>query len=143
MIDWLIRQEATDKDEQDQKQVVSPSDEVNLKSYLSDAYLHPIFSSFEEVELVEVRVDKSQAPPRAAPASSTSSSSSNLHDEDEQEQPHNNNNVVHHYQVGPPAYHQYSEVESHSSTTAYHYDSQQAANHFFGYDMEPPNHHRY
>ncbi|XP_042482885.1 CSC1-like protein At1g32090 [Macadamia integrifolia] len=33
---------------------------LNLKAYLADAYLHPIFRSFEEVELVEVRVDKNQ-----------------------------------------------------------------------------------
>lgn len=127
-------EEATDKDEQDQ---VSPSD-INLKAYLSDAYLHPIFSSFEEVELVEVRVDKSQAPPAAparipSPSSSSSSSPSNLHDD---EQPHN----VHHYQVGPPANnaHHY-EVESHSSTATYNYDSLQTSN-YFGYDMESPNH---
>ncbi|CAN0843009.1 CSC1-like protein At1g32090 [Linum grandiflorum] len=32
--------------------------DINLKAYLGDAYLHPIFHSFEEEELVEVRVDK-------------------------------------------------------------------------------------
>ncbi|KAK9274985.1 hypothetical protein L1049_022242 [Liquidambar formosana] len=34
--------------------------DLNIKAYLADAYLHPIFRSFEEEELVEVRVDKSQ-----------------------------------------------------------------------------------
>lgn len=34
--------------------------DVNLRAYLTDAYLHPIFHSFEEVELTEVRVDKNQ-----------------------------------------------------------------------------------
>ncbi|KAI7989386.1 CSC1-like protein [Camellia lanceoleosa] len=34
--------------------------DLNLKSYLSDAYLHPIFHSFEEVELTEVKIDKHQ-----------------------------------------------------------------------------------
>ncbi|XP_043695357.1 CSC1-like protein At1g32090 [Telopea speciosissima] len=34
---------------------------LNIKAYLADAYLHPIFRSFEEVELVEVRVDKNQS----------------------------------------------------------------------------------
>lgn len=34
---------------------------LNLKAYLADAYLHPIFQSFEEEEeLIEVRVDKHQ-----------------------------------------------------------------------------------
>ncbi|KAK8639941.1 hypothetical protein V6N13_138307 [Hibiscus sabdariffa] len=32
--------------------------EINLTAFLTDAYLHPIFHSFEEEELVEVRVDK-------------------------------------------------------------------------------------
>lgn len=39
--------------------------DVNLKAFLADAYLHPIFLSFEEEEmkseLVEVRVDKHQS----------------------------------------------------------------------------------
>ncbi|XP_010276749.1 PREDICTED: CSC1-like protein At1g32090 [Nelumbo nucifera] len=34
--------------------------DLNLKSYLADAYLHPIFRSYEEMELLEVRVDKNQ-----------------------------------------------------------------------------------
>ncbi|GMJ06006.1 hypothetical protein like AT1G32090 [Hibiscus trionum] len=32
--------------------------DINLKAFLADAYLHPIYRSFEEEELVEVRVDK-------------------------------------------------------------------------------------
>ncbi|KAK8497061.1 hypothetical protein V6N13_029029 [Hibiscus sabdariffa] len=32
--------------------------DINLKAFLADTYLHPIFLSFEEEELVEVRVDK-------------------------------------------------------------------------------------
>ncbi|KAK8614289.1 hypothetical protein V6N13_122653 [Hibiscus sabdariffa] len=35
--------------------------EINLTAFLTDAYLHPIFQSFEEEELVEVRVDKHQS----------------------------------------------------------------------------------
>ncbi|KAI3453862.1 hypothetical protein Pfo_010525 [Paulownia fortunei] len=50
-------EEAMTKDTQDR---ASESD-ANFKSYLADAYLHPIFHSFEEVELAEVRVDKNQA----------------------------------------------------------------------------------
>ncbi|KAL0393724.1 UNVERIFIED_CONTAM: CSC1-like protein [Sesamum latifolium] len=50
-------EEAMSKDTQDR---ASESD-VDLKSYLADAYLHPIFHSFEEVELLEVKVDKNQA----------------------------------------------------------------------------------
>ncbi|CAN1836888.1 CSC1-like protein At1g32090 [Linum perenne] len=40
--------------------------DINLKVDLSDAYLHPIFHSFEEEELVEVRVDKQQITRAAA-----------------------------------------------------------------------------
>lgn len=40
---------------------VSEAD-ANFKSYLADAYLHPIFHSIEEedVELTQVRVDKTR-----------------------------------------------------------------------------------
>lgn len=34
---------------------------LNLKAYLADAYLHPIFRSFEDIELGEVRLDKEQS----------------------------------------------------------------------------------
>ncbi|GFP79329.1 CSC1-like protein at1g32090 [Phtheirospermum japonicum] len=50
-------EEAMTKDTQDH---TSESD-ANFKSYLADAYLHPIFHSFEEAELAEVRVDQNQA----------------------------------------------------------------------------------
>ncbi|KAL9246971.1 hypothetical protein vseg_020448 [Gypsophila vaccaria] len=46
-------EEATEKDEQEQTGEFN----LNLKTCLSDAYLHPIFHSFEEVEFEEVRVD--------------------------------------------------------------------------------------
>ncbi|KAI9178208.1 hypothetical protein LWI28_023882 [Acer negundo] len=49
--------------------------DLNLKAYLADAYLHPIFRSFEEEELVEVkhRVDKHQAHAASPLASEISS----------------------------------------------------------------------
>ncbi|KAL2901308.1 hypothetical protein RDABS01_026390 [Bienertia sinuspersici] len=47
-------EEATEKDEQENNEGA----DLNLKPYLADAYLHPIFHSFEEeVELEEVKVD--------------------------------------------------------------------------------------
>ncbi|XAR54742.1 hypothetical protein NMG60_11030013 [Bertholletia excelsa] len=49
-------EEAMEKDIQDQ----TSEPNASLKSYLADAYLHPIFNSFKEVELSEVRVDKNQ-----------------------------------------------------------------------------------
>ncbi|GAB4857950.1 hypothetical protein Ancab_015855 [Ancistrocladus abbreviatus] len=56
-------EEAMDRDTQER--AAEPN--LNLKAYLADAYLHPIFQSFEEVELEEtvrvdaVRVDKHQS----------------------------------------------------------------------------------
>ncbi|KAB5564282.1 hypothetical protein DKX38_004336 [Salix brachista] len=35
--------------------------DINLKAYLADAYLHPIFHSFEEEELVEVNVERNKS----------------------------------------------------------------------------------
>lgn len=54
--------------------------ELNLKAYLADAYLHPIFLSFheEEEEKVEVRVDKYQVH-TASPSNSEPSSPSPIH----------------------------------------------------------------
>ncbi|KAK3182922.1 hypothetical protein Dsin_030208 [Dipteronia sinensis] len=54
--------------------------DLNLKAFLADAYLHPIFHSFEEEELVEVkhRVDKHQAH-AASPLASEISSPSPTH----------------------------------------------------------------
>ncbi|KAL7150516.1 hypothetical protein ABFS83_05G117700 [Erythranthe nasuta] len=48
-------EEAMTKDTQDE--AFSASD-IDLKSYLANAYLHPIFHAVEEVELTEVKVDK-------------------------------------------------------------------------------------
>lgn len=53
--------------------------EINLKVYLADAYLHPIFQSFEEEELVEVRVDKQQVHTASPVASELSSPSPSHH----------------------------------------------------------------
>ncbi|XP_010920040.3 CSC1-like protein At1g32090 [Elaeis guineensis] len=48
---------------------------LNLKAYLADAYLHPIFRSIEDVETGEVRVDKGQSYMSSPTRSEFSSSS--------------------------------------------------------------------
>ncbi|CAJ1931004.1 unnamed protein product [Sphenostylis stenocarpa] len=54
----------------------STEPDLNIKAYLADAYLHPIFRSFEvEEELVEVRVDKHQTHVASSPSSEPSSPS--------------------------------------------------------------------
>ncbi|PIN20127.1 hypothetical protein CDL12_07184 [Handroanthus impetiginosus] len=50
-------EEAMTKDTQDRES----GTDVTLKTYLANAYLHPIFRSLEEAELAEVRVDKNEA----------------------------------------------------------------------------------
>ncbi|KAG8382082.1 hypothetical protein BUALT_Bualt05G0039500 [Buddleja alternifolia] len=91
-------EEAMTKDTQDR---ASESD-VNFKSYLADAYLHPIFRSFEEVELSEVRVDKNNAP-----------------NHQEVELSH----VAQHYEVEPPQTVRYYELESQSNVYRYDIES--------------------
>nr|XP_043628060.1 CSC1-like protein At1g32090 [Erigeron canadensis] len=107
-------EEAIEKDAQDK--VSEP--EINLKSYLADAYLHPIFRSFEEVELVEVKVDKDPDPvtsqpetepvspsrsPSPSPARSHTSTRSPSPPHDSHQQEHEESTTVQHYEVGPPA----------------------------------------
>lgn len=72
---------------------------LNIKAYLADAYLHPIFQSFEEKELVEVRVDKNQTH-IPSPSESVVSSPSPPH-------------YAYHYEVQPPPHyvHHYHEAE--------------------------------
>ncbi|XP_034709383.1 CSC1-like protein At1g32090 isoform X2 [Vitis riparia] len=72
---------------------------LNIKAYLADAYLHPIFQSFKEEELVEVRVDKNQTH-IPSPSESVVSSPSPPH-------------YAYHYEVQPPPHyvHHYHEAE--------------------------------
>ncbi|ONI17206.1 hypothetical protein PRUPE_3G145100 [Prunus persica] len=74
--------------------------DLNLKSYLADAYLHPIFRSFEEQELVEVSVDKHQTL-AATPITSELSSPSPPHYA-RQTPPSSPQSA--HYQSSPPQY---------------------------------------
>lgn len=67
-------QEAMEKDNLER----ASEPELDLRSYLSNAYLHPIFHSFEDVETVEVRVDKSQTCVPSPSSSETFSSSPSL-----------------------------------------------------------------
>ncbi|KAL5724689.1 hypothetical protein ACHQM5_007915 [Ranunculus cassubicifolius] len=52
---------------------------LNIRAYLADAYLHPIFRSFEDVELVEIRVDKMNQSRMSTPQMSEYSSPSPPH----------------------------------------------------------------
>lgn len=40
----------------------STEPDLDVKAFLSDAYLHPIFKSVEEEELTEIKVEKQKSP---------------------------------------------------------------------------------
>ncbi|XP_051151389.1 CSC1-like protein At1g32090 [Andrographis paniculata] len=116
-------EEAMSKDLQDR----TPESDRELKAYLADAYLHPIFHSFEEVDLVEVKVDKSPARDASSSPSELSSPSpqhtDTQADEDEVEPTHN----VQHYETGEPPHTLYQ----------YHYEVDSGYNMYRYDDAEP------
>lgn len=121
-------QEAMEKDLQDR----SSESDANLKAYLADAYLHPIFRSFEEVELDEVKVDKKPPPNSSSPPLSELSSPSPTHhtkhhEEDEPSQVSQTSHNVQHYEVGQPG-------------DLFHYEYEQTS-HIYHYDVESQYHH--
>lgn len=101
---------------------------LNLKAYLADAYLHPIFHSFrEEEELTEVRVDKHQT-------------NTVSHEESELSSP-SPPRYVHHpssppsYVYQPPSPPHY--VERPSSPPQYVYDPSFPPHYAYHYEAEP------
>lgn len=109
--------------------------EINLKAYLADAYLHPIFQSFEEEELVEVRVDKQQVCTASPITSELSSPSPSQHVDHPTSRPQNvyrPTSPQHHvYHPTSPPQHVYNPTypsdyifpPSSPSHYAYHYES--------------------
>ncbi|KAL7188034.1 hypothetical protein ACSBR1_037971 [Camellia fascicularis] len=114
--------------------------DLNLKSYLSDAYLHPIFHSFEEVELTEVKIDKHQThitstsvneihnhiPTPSASETSTPSPSPPHYAYQFEDQP---SHTVHQY-----AY----QFEDQPPNTVHQYEVEQPYN-VYHYGIEPPS----
>ncbi|KAL3500060.1 hypothetical protein ACH5RR_039153 [Cinchona calisaya] len=86
-------EEAMDKDTEEQ----SSESDVNLKPLLADAYLHPIFHSFEEAKLIEFRINKSQAHILSRLGNCSFSPSHDVHHQ--KEEPSDN---VHHYEYELP-----------------------------------------
>ncbi|KAL3635792.1 hypothetical protein CASFOL_020339 [Castilleja foliolosa] len=118
-------EEAISKDTQDH----ASESEVELKAYLADAYLHPIFHSFEEVPLVEVKVEKNEAHIDIdSPSPSEPSSPSPQHEDHDEDEPHQ---TVQHYEVEPAHDHVYHyEFESHNHVYRYDNESQY---HYYNY----------
>lgn len=111
-------QEAVTKDAEDH----TTEADANFKSYLADAYLHPIFHSFDEVELSEVRVDKTRPQDQTATATAVGSPSrqhSNYH-------VHEQSNGIQHFEVEQQRteYQYHYEVESQSNMYRYGVESQ-------------------
>ncbi|XP_038893055.1 CSC1-like protein At1g32090 [Benincasa hispida] len=72
----------------------STEPDLNVKAFLADAYLHPIFRSFEEEELSEVKVEKQKSPVHDDSSVSELSSPSPPHIVDNH----------HHHPQSPPHY---------------------------------------
>ncbi|KAL8119594.1 hypothetical protein AgCh_016916 [Apium graveolens] len=151
-------EEAVEKDAEEG----GPEHDLSLKSYLSDAYLHPIFRSFEEVGLVEdpeTKVEKKPThhiitPPASQPSSeSTPKAEAELSNiqKYEFEAPGN----AYHYEVAPPgnAYHYQVESpgnaynygpETHSNgPNGYHYEVEAPGNTYHYGDESPGNAYSY
>lgn len=144
IISLFLPQEAMEKDELDK----TTEPDINLKSYLADAYLHPIFRSFEEqYESVKVRVDKQQTH-IAAPITSELSSPSPPHHVSAPSPPQN----VHHipsqyayYQSSPPQYSYTSNsppnyVYHSTSPPHYSYHNEELQSHYTYHNEDRPPH---
>ncbi|XP_075522697.1 hyperosmolality-gated Ca2+ permeable channel 1.8-like isoform X4 [Primulina tabacum] len=105
-------EEAMNKDTQDH---ASDSD-VKLKSLLADAYLHPIFHSFEEVDLVEVKVEKNPEDIASFSPSSLCSSPSPQHAHHLEDETSDN---AQRYEVEPPHSNYHYKVESPNNMSRY------------------------
>ncbi|XP_021279288.1 CSC1-like protein At1g32090 [Herrania umbratica] len=106
--------------------------DLNLKAFLADAYLHPIFQTFEEEELVEVRVDKvrvdrQQSYADNAPTSDLSSPSPRHDVYHSTSPPH------HSYQPTSPP----QDVYYHGSTPQYAYNLSSPPHYGYHYEAEP------
>ena len=107
----VLLQEAMAKDITDR----TAESDLNLKAYLADAYLHPIFRSFEE-PLVEVKVEKNKPQTASDRISELSSPSSPPHQVNHPSSPP-------HYVYHPSSPPQNVYDPSSPSHYAYHYEN--------------------
>lgn len=104
-------EEAMEKDILDQ----TTESDINMKAYLADAYLHPIFHSFEEEELVEVKVERNKSHTASDPTTEINPPSP----------PHQVNHPFSppHYMYHPSSPPQHVYEPSSPSHYAYHYEN--------------------
>ncbi|XWS49331.1 hypothetical protein CRYUN_Cryun13aG0154600 [Craigia yunnanensis] len=121
-------EEAMAKDIMDQ----TTEPDLNLTAFLADAYLHPIFRSFEEEELVEVRVDKVRVDRHQSYADNAQNS-----DLSSPSPPH------HVYHPTSPPHHSYQptspsqDVYHHGSPPQYAYNLSSPPDYGYHYEVEP------
>eukprot|EP00257_Ricinus_communis_P016805 XP_015575088.1 CSC1-like protein At1g32090 [Ricinus communis] len=120
-------EEAMAKDITDQ----TAEPDLNLKSCLADAYLHPIFHSFEEEELVEVKVDKCHRVDKCQ-THVADTQASQLSSPSPPHQVHHPSSPPHAYQPPPPQY------VYHSSSSPQHVYHPSSPPHV--YHSPPPQH---
>ncbi|KAF5735004.1 hypothetical protein HS088_TW15G00503 [Tripterygium wilfordii] len=127
-------EEAMEKDIEEK----SREPELNLKAYLADAYLHPIFQSFEEevqLEQVEVKVDKYRSRASNPPASELSSPSPphHLHSSSPPHHLHSSSPTHHVYDPSSPPHYVYHPP----SPPHYVYQSSSPPHHGYHYQYDP------
>lgn len=93
---------------------------LNVKAFLADAYLHPIFRSFEEEELPEVKVEKQKSPVHDDSSVSELSSPSPPHTVDDDHHLQNQSPPHYIYHPQSPPHYIYPSHPSHHY--AYSYD---------------------
>ncbi|PSS01369.1 CSC1-like protein [Actinidia chinensis var. chinensis] len=99
--------------------------DLNLTAFLTDAYLHPIFHSFEEVELTEVRVDKNQT---HVPITSVDGNNDHIPTpSSETSSPSPPHHYTYHYEDQPPHTIQQYEVEQ-QPYNVFHYGADSPSN---------------
>ncbi|CAK9321460.1 unnamed protein product [Citrullus colocynthis] len=99
----------------------STEPDLNVKAFLADAYLHPIFRSFEEEELSEIKVEKQKSPVHDDSSVSELSSPSPPHIVDDH----------HHHPQSPPHYMYHPQSPPH-----FVYPSHPSHHYAYSYDPE-------
>lgn len=104
-------------------QTIEP--DVNLTTFLADAYLHPIFRSFEEEELEEVRVDKVRVDKNQSYGDNAQSQTSD---------DHSSPSPPHHPTTSAP-----QDVYHHGFPPQYAYNFSSPTHYGYHYEAEPGN----
>ncbi|MBA0646432.1 hypothetical protein Goklo_014399 [Gossypium klotzschianum] len=99
--------------------------DINLTTFLADAYLHPIFRSFEEEELVEVRVDQVRVDKNQSYGDNAQSQTSD---------DHSSPSPPHHPTTSLP-----QDVYHHGFPPQYAYNFSSSTHYGYHYEAEPGN----